>query len=119
MRSGYEDSRHTVFSFLLFSATFVLLSIFVVPVSGIAWHTETVDSTGGTGDTGWYLSLALNSSGYPGISYHYESPGQDLKYAVWNGSAWNNQTVDSVSAHTGRWTSLVFDRLGQPADQLP
>ena len=40
MSSGYEDSRHTVFSFLLFTATFVLLSIFIVPVSGIAWHTD-------------------------------------------------------------------------------
>ncbi|MBU0569004.1 choice-of-anchor D domain-containing protein, partial [bacterium] len=49
---------------------------------------------------------------YPHISY-YDGTNYDLKYASYNGSAWNIQTVDS-SGYVGQYTSLALDGSGQP-----
>jgi hypothetical protein len=56
------------------------------------WFVQTVDSSVQTN----YLSLALGTDGYPHISY-YDFVNKVLKYANWNGSSWNFQTVDSIS----------------------
>jgi hypothetical protein len=72
----------------------LLIVIFVIhlpvriyaAVGGIS----TVDSAG---DAGKYNSLVLDSSGNPHISYHDES-NSDLKYAHYNGSSWEIETVD-------------------------
>ncbi len=57
-----------------------------------------------------YTSLALNSSGYPHISYYREGePKGFLKYAAWDGSNWNIETVDN-----GRDSSLALDSSGYP-----
>ncbi len=82
--------------------------------TGSLWHFQTVDSVG---DVGYFPSLALDSSGYPHISYlgRDYSDGDDLKeylkYAVWNGSSWDIETVDSTG-HVGRHTSLALDSSG-------
>jgi len=73
------------------------------------WHIETVDSAGIVGE---YTSLALDSSGYPHISY-YDQTNADLKYASWNGSTWQIETVDSAGIE-GWWTSLALDSSDRP-----
>jgi len=65
--------------------------------NGSEWASQTVDSTTGVY---YYNSLALDSSGYPHISY-YDGTNSDLKYAAWNGSSWDIQTVDSAG-HVGQ-----------------
>ncbi|MCX7021608.1 MAG: T9SS type A sorting domain-containing protein, partial [bacterium] len=105
--------------------------------NGSSWQIQTVDSDG---DVGAYSSLALDDSDYPHISYYYASydsindvrfsPRDDyeapvlitpdrysrgyLKYAHWNGSSWQIQTVDSTSPDVGMWTSLALDFSDRP-----
>jgi hypothetical protein len=60
--------------------------------TGSAWDIQTVDQPG---YTGFYPSLALDSSGNPHISY-FNSSG-DIEYARWTGSTWSIQhSVDSA-----------------------
>ena len=57
-------------------------------------------------------SLALDRSGNPRISY-YGATDHDLKYAYWDGTVWNSQTVDNAG-DVGQSTSLALDRSGNP-----
>ena len=70
------------------------------------WSIQTVDYGH---NTGWSSSLALDSSGYPCISYLNTS--DELLYAGWNGSAWNIQKVDSKSSQN---PSLALDSNNNP-----
>jgi hypothetical protein len=72
--------------------------------TGTVWVSEIVDSAWGR-----YSSLALDSDGYPHISY---SAG-GLKYAHWTGSTWMSETVDS-SENSVQYTSLALDSNGYP-----
>lgn len=76
---------------------------------GESWSRQQVEAQG----TGEHCSLALDGSGYPAISYH-DSVNSHLKYAHWNGSAWDVETVDSQD-WAGKYTSLAFDAQGHPA----
>jgi PKD repeat protein len=80
------------------------------PVAAVSeWIIQTVDSTGNAGQD---TSLALDSSGFPRISY-YDVSESALKYAQWDGSAWDIQTVDN-SADVGNYTSLALDSSDRP-----
>jgi len=69
----------------------------------------TVDDAG---DVGYYTSLALNTSGYPVISY-YDNTNGDLKVAVcWSGGC-TSSTVDAVG-DVGMYTSLELNSDGFP-----
>ena len=88
------------------------LSITLTLLTGTAfawWQIETVDSTG---TVGWNTSLALDSSGYPHISYADHS-NADLKYAFWNGSSWEIEIVDKPGS-LGLCTSLALNSAGYP-----
>ncbi len=63
------------------------------------------------GNVGGPTSVALDASGYPHISYYDAWPNDDLKYAAWNGTSWDIQTVDSAG-NVGYFTSLALDASG-------
>jgi hypothetical protein len=73
-----------------------------------SWEITRVDQ----GKTGAYSSLALDSQNHPHISYHDRENG-DLKYARWDGSNWQIETIDS-SGIVGLYTSLALDKDGNP-----
>ena len=86
--------------------------------SSCVWSTQTVDSAGNAGF--WGMSLAFDSSGSPGIAYCAgdkegltTNQHWSLKYAHWNSSGWDIQTVDNTS-EVGYFNSLVFDSAGYP-----
>jgi hypothetical protein len=59
---------------------------------GVSWSAEIVDSPG---DVGRCAAIALDSHGYPHISY-YDQTGVTLKHAAWDGSRWRVTVVDNV-----------------------
>lgn len=90
------------------------------------WVIATVDSS--TGHTGWGPSLAIGHDGNPRIAYLHQG-GHDwdfvLKYAWWNGKAWEDKTLYHVFPHEvscytpwkggGPWcsyASLVTSNIG-------
>ncbi len=83
--------------------------LYYAVLNGSTWQEEEVD----WGGVGAYCSLALDSLGNPAISY-YDTVNQDLKYARWNGTKWNIETVDSTG-NVGSYTSLAFDTADRPA----
>ncbi|MBI5584919.1 MAG: hypothetical protein HY892_13990 [Deltaproteobacteria bacterium] len=92
--------NHRIQAIALFAL--ILLTIFWTN-SALAskWKTEIVDA--GV-DAGWYSSLVLNGSGRPSIAY---VNADVLKYAVWNGTAWAFQDIDSSSQ--AQQPSLFFN----------
>ena len=83
--------------------------VFALALAGAAsageWHFEIVDSADRVGEC---TSVALDSSGNPHISYNGNA---DLKYARWDGAAWQIETVDSAG---GSYTSLALDSSNRP-----
>jgi hypothetical protein len=61
---------------------------------------------------GGYSSIALDSSGYPHISY-FDDNSDDLKYAYKDASGWNTQTIDNAES-VGYYTSIALDSTGYP-----
>jgi hypothetical protein len=105
--------------------TLPLMAPFFYPVyasDSSSWNPQVVDSN----SKAMSPSLAFDSKGYPHISYYapgnysrnldtggyiYE-PGT-LKYASWDGSNWQIQTIDS-SPGAGLPSSLAIDKNGNP-----
>lgn len=82
--------------------------------NGSDWSIETADSTyHEEGKVGLYNSLALDVDDNPHISYTDLNPNYDLRYARWNGSAWEVEIVDSADI-VGEDTSLALDKNGDP-----
>jgi PKD repeat protein len=92
---------------LILAGLLIVALVAVTPAAAMEWTIQTVDDVG---DVGEFTSLALDSNGYPHISYHNSTT---MKYAAWNGSEWHNQTVDSVG-NVGEYTSLALNISGYP-----
>lgn len=75
--------------------------------TGATWITETVENQAGSFQYNELISLALDSSGNPHISYP-DRTDDNLKYARWTGSTWDIQIVDSTG-NVGRDASLALD----------
>ena len=84
--------------------------------NGTAWIIETVDYPGRVGSVGSYSSLALDGNDNPHISYQNWTSTTDtqLKYAKWNGSAWNIEVVESGGGSLRARTSLALDSNNNP-----
>ncbi|MEW6557720.1 MAG: hypothetical protein AB1349_10250 [Elusimicrobiota bacterium] len=77
--------------------------------TGTCWAIESIDSP----DTHVaYTSVALDSNGYPNISYYGGLLMQTkyTKYAKWDGTKWIIKIIDTEGTHT----SLVLDNNGNP-----
>ena len=92
----------------------VLGFVIVIPVStaGWTWQVENVDPGS---DVMWGSSIALDSSGYPHISYCALRPYCKLKYA-WKdrSNLWSRETVDS-NGDVGKYSSLKLS----PVNDIP
>ena len=100
-------------SHIVLLCTLITLSfVFLLPGTALPqiWRIEVVDSDG---DVGWFPSLALDSNGYPAISY-LDWTNENLKFARWNGSSWDIEVVDS-DGDVGWSPSLALDSTGAPA----
>jgi len=97
--------------------------------SSLIWNKANVDPSRYTQRP----SLALDSLGYPHISY-YDSNSYNLKYAKWTGTEWNIQTVAAyvdvgvIALHStgnpricycGFQTGLTYAELIDPAVTPP
>ena len=73
---------------------------------------QTIDSDG---DVGKHTSLALNSNGFPVISY-YDETEDDLKVAVCNNATCNTPTITPVDTpgDVGKYTTLALTSSDYP-----
>jgi len=74
---------------------------------GNNWMMQVVDSQG---DVGSECSIALDSNGFPHISYFDQSWSQ-LEYAYYNGNQWVKDTVDNGAGYS---TSIELDSNDHP-----
>ena len=63
-------------------------------------------------NAGQYVSLALNSKNNPGIAY-FDGTNGDLKFALFDGSKWSDETVDGKGS-VGLYPSFTFDNANEP-----
>ncbi len=76
------------------------------PLPAADWQIQTLDVRGRTGQ---HASMALDTSGFPHISYAAEEGlSRSLKYMRWDGVVWHVTTVDS-SADVGEYTDIALD----------
>jgi hypothetical protein len=68
------------------------------------WFFEEVDAGGAS-----FASIVLDSNENPHISY-YDATNGDLKYAKFNGTTWEIETIDTVG-DVGSYSSLGIDHL--------
>ena len=86
-----------------------ILSPGVITMNQRGWSIETIDSTE---DVGYDTSLALDTNGYPHISYRDWTNG-DVKYAYQDASGWHISIIDSIG-YVGYHTSLALDSNDYP-----
>jgi hypothetical protein len=75
-----------------------------------------VDNSTST-DVGSYCSIAIDpDDNYPAVAYYDNySSNQNLMYAKWDGSDWDDKTVVDSDGNVGEFCSLAFDSSGNPS----
>lgn len=86
--------------------------------NGSGWNIQIIENYDQRSDE-YHSCLALDSEGYPHISYTVFSNPKDtddstayLKYAAWNGSSWQTQIIDEALEYA--FSSLALDSSGSP-----
>jgi hypothetical protein len=79
--------------------------LLLFPQQGGGWQPSLIESSYTA-----YAALALGADGNPRISYYGMGDG-DLKYAAWDGNAWQVETLDS-QGDPGRYTDIAIDEYG-------
>jgi len=111
--SNWSKTKKPLTLVLVVAACLVLSSpVWVFRVTATSTITSTLYTVDPSWGTGSYVSLALDSQGYAGISY-YDFNNTHLKYAHWTGINWSIQTVD-VEGFNGLHTSVAFDSKDNP-----
>jgi len=90
----------------LASVCTIIVNVKAVPLQ---WSIEKVDEAGNVGE---FTSIAIDPDDNPHISYQ-DITNHNLKYAWWNGSTWNIETVHaSPTQNIGHHTSLALGSDG-------
>lgn len=80
---------------------------------GAAWTQQNVDAIGLVDSQSFRsVSIAVDNQNRPHISYFHEA-AHHLKYAFWDGAAWQTQWVDTQGVR-GKVSSLALDANGYP-----
>ncbi len=82
---------------------------------GAAWQTEAVEVIGSSNGVNLHTSLALDSADLPHISYcgYIPTTCGYLKYAHFDGTQWNTETVDN-SGLVGNYNAIAVDSFDHP-----
>jgi hypothetical protein len=87
----------------------LLAFLLVTPAAADTWDVSFITYVGNTFSNS---SLALDANGNPRVSY-YDGTHSTFKYASWNGTGWDTQTVDPTT-DAGYGCSMVLDSSGNP-----
>jgi hypothetical protein len=101
---------HCVLRFMTWNLVFLGLAGNAPKATGLEWSLETVDTDG---DVGIFCSIAVDSSGFPHISY-CDGTNEHLKYADKDSTGWHTAVVDTTSYVVGWYTSIALDAAGSP-----
>jgi hypothetical protein len=71
------------------------------------WSVSAGTLDASSADVGLSVAMDLDSSGNPGVVYT-DSYNADLRYAHWNGSGWDKQTVGGTTGKLGYYPSLRY-----------
>jgi len=82
---------------------------YATQTSGVWSQVQVVDNTP---NTGLFMSMALDSTGKPGVAY-YDEGDTAVKFAKFDGATWSAQTVDTTNT-TGYYPSLKFAANDRP-----
>ena len=99
-----ESKAISVAVIIVLGGFLAVMSLTSENATAMNWTTVTLDTNGFNGE---YVSISLDSNGYPHISYYLRSVFS-LRYAYWNGSYWNKVHVDPTG-FVGRFTSIAVD----------
>ncbi|UCE39268.1 MAG: hypothetical protein JSW00_08635 [Thermoplasmata archaeon] len=101
---NYRFVSISIIWFMIIGGFFGFVNLKSENVKAETWNIEIPDPAD---DVGMYNSIAMDSSGFPHISY-FDNASEDLKYVKWTGSNWKVETVESAG-DIGYFSSLAVD----------
>jgi len=92
----------------------IIIAFYTNELYADSWHIEVVDNSERVGGGN---SIAIDSKGYPHISYYdwiSDYPEKDFKYAYWDGEKWNIEVFYSLESYLLMETSIALDSNDHP-----